>query len=238
MKKLLLALPAIAVVCAFAFLQTGLSGCTKEVIVRDTVTVTVIQKDTIIYRDTVSLTFQPCDNPTETVLASNFSSSNAMLKELPSGYWTAGGNNAEIRSLLKFNLSPVQSNRTILSAQLSLYAVPDPINGNLVQAHSGNNNAILIQRITSDWSVATLTWSNQPQTTTQNQVELAHTSEHFKNYANVDVTSMVRAMYTTGNYGMLLRLKNLDLYNIQNFASSKHVNAALRPKLVVTYTKP
>ena len=243
MKKMLFSLPVVLTICLLSFSQVGLTSCEKETeIVHDTVVVvhkdTVIFKDTLTFKDTVTVTLQPCDNRFETNIASIWQGNNINLQELPAFYWTYEGTPYENRSLLKFSFSEVPTNRTILNAKLSLYAVPNPINGNKVEAHSGSENAVLIQRITANWDTATLSWANQPATTSTNQIELGATSDHFKNYVNLDATKMVNDMFQNGNYGMMVKIKNRVLYNIQNFASSKHANCELHPKLVITYTRP
>lgn len=177
------------------------------------------------------------NNPTETVINSREAGNNATLQELPPSYWTNSGTSVETRALLKFDFSRIPAGATVTSAKLSLYAVPNPLNGDGVRAHYGSNNAVYIKRITANWNTSSLTWSNQPATSLSNQVELPATSDSFKDYPNLDVTKMVQDMVANGNYGMLLQLKNIQLYNIQNFASSKHADSSKHPKLIVEYTK-
>jgi hypothetical protein len=229
-------------IIAFAFsFQLTLSSCEKTITVRDTVTVkdTVFVTDTItqVKGDTVQVSFAPNPNPNEAVVSSLWPGNNATLQELPVYYWTSNGSEVESRSYLKFDFSSIPTNRVIVNARLNLYAVPNPLNGNGMHAHSGNDNAVLIQRITTPWDMGTLSWTSKPTTTTSNQVELPATTDPYKNYENLNVTAIIRDMYQQGNNGMVLRLKNSSLYNIQNFASSKHTNHNLHPKLIVEYSK-
>lgn len=182
-------------------------------------------------------TFNVKNNPTETVINSREAGNNATLQELPPSYWTSGGSWVETRALLKFDFSAIPSGATIVSAKLNLYAVPNPLNGDGVHAHSGTNNAVYIRRITSGWNTASLTWANQPTTSQANQVELPATTNSFKDYTNLDVTALVQDIVSNTNYGMMLQLKSLEYYNIQNFASSKHADASKHPKLIIEYTQ-
>ena len=183
-----------------------------------------------------TVNLNPTDNPNETVINSVEVGNNDRLQELPPSYWTNGGSSVETRALLKFDLSNIPSGATIVSAKLSLYAVPNPVNGDGVHAHSGSNNAVDIRRIATNWSTSNLSWANQPATSQANQVELPSTSNSSQDYINLNVTDLIQDMVSNGNYGMMLQLKDLTLYNIQNFASSKHADASKHPKLVVEYS--
>lgn len=190
----------------------------------------------LISPQVITVNLNPSNNPTETVINSLEPGNNDRLQELPASYWTNGGSPVEVRSLFKLDLSGIPSGATIVSAKLSLYAVPNPVNGDGVHAHYGSYNAIYIRRITGDWSVSDLSWNNQPATSQVNELELPATNNCFQNYINLDVTDLVNDMLLNGNYGMMLQLKDLNLYNIQNFASSKHTDASKHPKLILEYT--
>lgn len=192
---------------------------------------------TVINPKTETIALNPSNNQDETVINSLQAGNNPSLQELPAAYWTNGGNAVETRSLLKFNLSGIPATATIKSAKLSLYAVPHPVNGDGVHADLGSDNAVYIRRITANWSSANLTWSNQPGTTPANQVLLPVTTNNWTDYTDLDVTGLIQDMVANGNFGMLLQLKTLNLYNIQNFASSKYSDASKHPRLTVEYTK-
>ncbi|MBS4063867.1 MAG: DNRLRE domain-containing protein, partial [Chitinophagaceae bacterium] len=155
----------------------------------------------------VCITLQP-DGATgqDAVIASFYPGGNfGDYTELDAHAWTSGGNPSNLRGLIKFDLSGIPSNAVITSAKISLYAVTTaPLNGNLVDPMFGANAAYL-QRITADWSPSTVTWNNQPATTTSNQVTLATSTSTTQNYTNIDVTSLILDMRTNGNYGFLLK---------------------------------
>ena len=148
--------------------------------------------------------------------------------------WTTGGELFVGRGLFKFDLSAIPANATILSAKLSLYSTPNPLNGNQVDANFGTNNAMFIERVISNWN-STLNWPNQPLGDNATQISIAHTNQSTLDLIDVDVNTLVTQMVTGNNYGFKIRLQNEAFYNIRNFCSSKHAITAKRPKLVITY---
>ncbi len=183
------------------------------------------------------ITLQP-DGATgqDAIISSFFPAGNfGNYTELDAIAWTSGGNPSNLRGLLRFDLSSIPANAIITSAKISLYAVTTaPLNGNLVDPMFGDNAAYL-QRVTANWSPATVTWNNQPAATAVNQVTLATSTSTTQNYTNVDVTALVQDMQTNGNFGFLLRSINETPFRSMTFASSNHSNAAIRPKLEVCY---
>ena len=132
--------------------EAGLTGV-------DTVSITVIPSAV------QTLTLQPANNPNEVHLGFwNGDYTNHVDIELAGCAWTSGGTPLNTRGMFKFDLSSIPANATILTAKLSLYSMPTPFLGNLVDANSGPNNTLLIERVTSNWTNPTVTWQNQPGT--------------------------------------------------------------------------
>ncbi len=184
-----------------------------------------------------TLTLQPSNNANDIHIAfiNGGNGTNPGALEFSGGAWTSGGTPLFTRGAFKFDFSSIPASATILSAKLTLYSNPTPTNGNLVDANSGSANALFLERITSSWNPATVTWANQPGSDAASQVSIPHTSLPFFDLVDIDVTSLVAAMSATNNYGFKIRLQNEVAYNIRIFASSRHSDATKHPKLVITY---
>ncbi|MEP7264477.1 MAG: DNRLRE domain-containing protein, partial [Bacteroidota bacterium] len=134
------------------------------------------------------------------------------------------------RFLIQFNFSSIPANATVISANLYLYAY-DPGNGGHTPAAS---SYIYLNQNTSAWTESTVAWSNAPTTSFSSasaQLPVATTSN--QNYI-VDVRNLVQQNVTNAafNYGWQMTQSNGGRLE---FASSDNSNAALRPKLVITY---
>ncbi len=199
----------------------------------DTTTVTVSQAPQ------TTLSLQPANNPLElqiyTYNGQDVGYSGAL--DIPVAAWTVNSIPITIRELIKFDLSSIPANATIISANLYLYSYPAPtLNGNFVDANYGTNNTLLVQQVTANWSAATVKWSNQPATTTTNQVIVASTTQSQLDL-NLDVKKMIASMVSSSaNYGFMLKLQNENIYTSRLFVSSYNTaHATKHPKLVVVY---
>ena len=135
------------------------------------------------------------------------------------------------RALLDFDLSSLPANICISEARLSLYVDPATSPSFLGTHH------LYIRRLTSAWSDQTVTWANQPTSDLVNSVGIA-SSTNPADYQNINVTQMIRDRFYNGNvnHGMLIRLQQETGVKAAIFCSSDHPQAALRPKLEITYT--
>lgn len=214
----------------FQFMAIDSAGLTGV----DTTSIRVILNQNPIQ----TLTLQPANNTNEAELSwtnsGNTTGANFNLQELVAGAWTTGGELFILRGLFKFDFTALPVNATILSAKLSLYSNPNPLNGNQVDANFGTNNAMFIERAVSNWG-STLNWPNQPLGDVATQISIPHTNLSTFDLIDVDVNALVTSMVTVNNYGFKIRLQNEAFYNLRNFCSSKHANTAKRPKLVITY---
>ena len=187
----------------------------------------------------MTLNLQPKNNAWEMTIAGNTSTvdlSDPNSTELASATWTYNSANYGVRGLIKFDLTAIPQNATIISAKFSIFSHPKPLNGDQVNANSGSDNAFLIQRVTSNWHPAQVNWSQQPSTTTTGQVELPATSSKFLDIPNIDVTNLISGMVSSNqNYGFMVRMKNNAMYTSRIFASSKYTDASKHPKLEVIY---
>jgi len=153
-------------------------------------------------------------------------------------HWTANSEPFIIRSFINFDLSGIPSNVEIENASLSLFATEVLWHETI---HHGEN-ATLIQKVTSSWTEDEVTWNNQPSTTTENQVTLRTSSTPDQDYIDIDVTNLIRTIYSdpSGGYGMMMKLKNeseTNLFSCMIFGSSDNEDVSKRPKLSITYSK-
>lgn len=215
----------------FQLTATDSKGATSS----DTVMVTVLTDEAIV------VNIQPHNNPTEVHLFGNntgLDQTDPNAPEILGGSGSFEGTLVDIRALLQFDLSSIPGNATIVSAKLTLYSNPDPLNGHNNEANSGTNNSIFIQRVTSAWDPATANWTNQPTVTNVDQVSIAHTDEGFLDLENIDVTALISGMLSeSANHGFLIRLQQEEPYNFRIFCSSKFSNQTKHPKLEVSYTE-
>lgn len=214
----------------FQFMAIDSAGLTGV----DTTSISVLPNQNPIQ----TLTLQPANNSNEATLtwtnSGTTTGANFNLQELLAMAWTTGGELFIGRGLFKFDLSAIPSNATIISAKLSLYSTPNPLNGNQVDANLGTNNAMYIERIVSTWN-STLNWPNQPLGDVATQISISHTNQPTLDLIDVNVINLVAPMISGNNNGFKIRLQNEVFYNLRNFCSSKHANTAKRPKLVITY---
>ncbi len=148
--------------------------------------------------------------------------------------WTASGTPYISRAFLQFDLSSIPAVAVITSAHLSLYHNSTATSYNGI--HNGANESFL-QRVTGNWQQNTINWNNQPTTTTMNQLSLPATTSGTQDFTNLDVTNLVADMVANPatSFGFMLRLQTEQEYRDLLFGSSEHPNAALHPKLEITY---
>jgi hypothetical protein len=115
------------------------------------------------------------------------------------------------RGLMKFDLSSIPSDATVLGAFLTLSASgPTDGSGAVTSIGSIGQNSSKVLRITSTWNDATVTWNTQPTTTTLNAVPLPQSTYSMQNYLNINVTALVQNMVAdpANSFGFMLKLDN------------------------------
>jgi hypothetical protein len=199
----------------------------------DTVTVDVLEADTLTFSSA------PANNQDEVHLFGNatIDQTDTIAPEIMGAMGTYLGDTVGIRALLKFDLSQIPDTANIVSAKLSLYSNPTPLNGIDGNPNYGTNNALLIQRVGAAWQYNTVTWLNQPEGVVDGQIEIPHTDEPTLDLTDIDVTNLVAEMKVQGNNGFLIKLKTEGAYNFRIFCSSKYADATKHPKLEVVYAK-
>ncbi len=210
-----------------------------QLMVTDNKGATDVDTATVIVNPSIpqTITLQPSNNPFEYQVENlNGQNQTHTGPEISIDTWTTSGQPWTLRNILKFDLSTIPSNATIISANLYLYSNPQPSTGNLVDANFGTNNSLFLQQVTSNWSPSTLGWFNQPSTSSTNQLSIPTTTQSLLDL-NLDVSTMISSMVSNNaNYGFLLRLQNEVLYNSRIFVSSYNISYPQKhPKLVIVY---
>jgi hypothetical protein len=200
----------------------------------DTIAVDVLEADTLTFSAT------PSNNINEVHLFGNtngIDQTDTIAPELLGGSGSYLGDPVNIRALLKFDLNTIPDTATIISAKLTLYSNPTPLNGIDGNPNYGTDNALLIQRVLAPWVYNTVNWLNQPEGSSTGQIEIPHTAEPALDLVDIDVKDLVAEMHSGENNGFLIRLKTEAMYNFRIFCSSKYADATKHPKLEVVYAK-
>lgn len=147
--------------------------------------------------------------------------------------WTQSGIPTTIRTFLWIDLSQIPSNATISSAVLQLYH--DPV---FAAVPVAGDNAFWVERVTQPWAENTITWNNQPTSTTTNR-NASPTFSSTDNVFAINVGDVVKDIFTSGvNNGMVLKLKTEQYYRNVVFGATENPDPSKRPTLTVTYTVP
>jgi K319-like protein len=191
---------------------------------------------TVIPANSITLTIQPTDDSLESHMDSYNNNSLGYNSQIDVGAWTIGGVPTTWREFLKLDLSSIPSNAVVTSATFYLYSItsnPPPLGGNTVDAQYGTANACYIKRITSSYTTLA-DWNTQPSTTSTDEAVIPQSTSSFEN-ETVDVTTLMQDIITNGNNGFAIEMQNETYYNLRQFGSTWNANAALHPKLVITY---
>lgn len=194
----------------------------------------------ITYLDSCSNFFQQPDSITgvDAIVSDNSpNQNNATVEDIHSLAWTLAGTPFINRSFIRFDLTSIPVNAVVQYATLSLYN--NPGSGATSGEHSNlsGSNASVLEKVTTPWSENTITWNNQPPSTTSNQTFVPQSISAHQNYV-VDVTSPIQDMVTNplSNFGFVLKLQTESFYRCLVFASSDNLNPALRPMLQICYS--
>ena len=152
--------------------------------------------------------------------------------------WTYQGTPMAGRSLMDFDLGQIPSNATILNASLSLFGTGDPELDLGEHSTRSGSNASYLERIISPWDESTVTWNNQPTTTTTNRISLPETTSSDQDFLDVDITALVEDMMadSANSHGFMMRLQTEVHYRNLSFYTSDYEDATKHPKLEITYT--
>lgn len=193
----------------------------------------------IVKKNVTTLLIQPTGNHSEVVMTS-LNNTDQRTGYSPESFvvsaWTSGGLPYSTRMAVKFDLSSIPANATIVSADLYLYSNPTPDNGNQVAANFGTDNSMLVQRITTPWDSTNVSFHTPPSVTNTGAVTVPSTDSPFLD-VDIDVKDLVTTMISQqANYGFYVKLNNEVIYTDRCFVSSYNVRYPDKhPKLVVVY---
>lgn len=145
--------------------------------------------------------------------------------------WTYTGSPSTKRFYIEFDMSAIPAGASIDSAFFFFYNNPNAPSHN--GEHSGSN-AFLIRRVTSPWAESTITFGNQPTSTTQNEVLVPATTNMHQDF-KIDVTALVEDQLANVNHGFFIRLQTESTYRAVVCASSDVTTSSIRPKLEIYY---
>lgn len=150
--------------------------------------------------------------------------------------WTFSGTEFVARSLIQFDLSAIAKASDIDSAKLSLFYQGTSCITTEDHSTLSGSNEVQIQRITTSWDENTVTWNNQPTSTSQNEAKIPKTTSDNQDFIAIDVTDLVKDMITNNNYGFLFRLQNETKYRRLSFASGDNGDSTKWPVLEIYTT--
>ncbi|NQV01691.1 MAG: DNRLRE domain-containing protein, partial [Bacteroidia bacterium] len=129
--------------------------------------------------------------------------------------WTAQGLYFVQRSLIRFDLSQIPANSTVINATLFFYT---NLNSGHYQLDSGANASYLL-RVLEPWLEQQVNWENQPAASLENPIILPQSISNTQSY-ELDVTSHLQDMASDpcANFGWLFKLQVEEKYRCMVFA--------------------
>lgn len=249
MKTILTPIPLLLCVLITSFIS-----CKKEITNNTTPIITSEDESTVITEtkgDTTTVIIRPSLKDGQdcyvSIIDADTSNGNINLSSVPeivAGKYYHYGQLSTQRTFIRFDslLKKVPLGKTIVSAHLMLYGKSSSLvfpYGNSYYPGSPNpENSCWIQRVTTlkQWQESTITWNNQPATTTAAEVTLPASTSTYNYNVDVLVTQMVRTMVNLQrNNGFCMRLKTEEPFRGIAFATSESTDVLLRPRLIIKY---
>jgi len=155
--------------------------------------------------------------------------------------WTYSGATMFKRSVMRFLFDEIPLGSHVVSATLYFYSDPTITSPSSAEGNSqlSGTNEFYIERITEDWDDLTVTWNNQPATTTDNRLLIPASVSTTENI-QINMTDMVQYWIDNPelNYGIKMFLQTEVRYRSRNYGSMEHTNTSIHPKLVIEYDGP
>ena len=168
------------------------------------------------------------------VTTNNYGNSTAM----DASAWTWSGAPGNIRSVIDFDLTFIPVGSVIQSAELTYFKRTQTV---FPFGHSQLNgpNDMWLRRITDPWGEMTVTWANQPNTTTLNQLYLPPDTNPNMDYV-MNVTQLIQDYIDnpSTSFGFMNQLVTESYYRAVTLCSSDHPDSLLWPELTICYSAP
>lgn len=137
------------------------------------------------------------------------------------------------RTFIQYDVSSIPANAVIVEAKLKL----TPISVN-----NAVNHPLYVERVTESWAESSITWNNQPEVTSVDQISIPHADVSGSGVHELEVTKHVQQMVSDPaiNNGWRIRLQtesasaNFGIY----YNSSEAGNSIKHPVLTVKYMLP
>ncbi len=145
------------------------------------------------------------------------------------------------RSLIWFNMNALPKSAIIRKVTLQLfYDIPVPWDVNAFITWPATSPVWyggVLQQIIEPWEEDKVTWNNQPQSITANQVFISPFIRNV-NFITVDVTTLFVPVneIAVANYGMFFKLWPAERFPGFRFASGDFPDPKMRPMLTIYYT--
>ena len=140
------------------------------------------------------------------------------------------------RTLMLFDFNNLPKGLVIKKITISLFAYPAQA-GPTYYGHFGQNNACVLQRIVSPWTLSAVTWNKRPMLTSNDQVILPKSTSQFQDYKDIDVTALFLPMIQNSNqnFGVEMKLIEEIPKNVLIFCSTNYTDKSKHPTLTVFY---
>lgn len=152
--------------------------------------------------------------------------------------WTWQGTAGNIRAIVDFDLSFIPPSSVIQSAELTFFKRTQTV---FPFGHSQLNgpNDMWLRRVTAPWGENTVTWNNQPATTTLNELYLPPDTNPNMDYV-MNVTQLCQDYIDnpSTSFGFMNRLVTESFYRAVTLCSSDHPDSTLWPELTICYSAP
>lgn len=147
--------------------------------------------------------------------------------------WTDGGDAFYRRALFQFDLDFITDPSQVVSATLSLYGTTDVWNDGHSNISGSNESAI--ERITSEWDAATVTWANKPTSSEINSATLPASEVAGEDYIDTDITALVKDIVGNKNHGLMIKLNTEEYYRALMFHSMEADDVSKHPVITIKY---